>query len=59
MVSVRPLEDADRKWAGDQIARQWGAHMIVSKGKVYYPGQLRGFVAFQGSEKVGTGNLQY
>jgi len=52
-VSVRPLEDVDRQWAGDQIARQWGARMIVSKGKVYYPDQLQGFVAFQGNEKVG------
>ena len=46
-VSVRPLEDVDRQWAGDQIARQWGARLIVSKGKVYYPDQLPGFVAFQ------------
>jgi GNAT superfamily N-acetyltransferase len=52
-VSVRPLEDVDRQWAGDQIARQWGARMIVSKGKMYYPDKLPGFVAFQGDERVG------
>jgi len=27
--------------------------MIISKGKVYFPDQLPGFVAFQGGEKVG------
>ncbi len=52
-VSVRPLEDVDRQWAGDQIARQWGARMIISKGKVYYPDQLPGFVAFQTGERAG------
>src|SRR5437867_7847226 len=52
-VSVQPLEDVDRQWAGDQIARQWGVRMIISKGKVYYPDQLPGFVAFQEGEKAG------
>src|SRR5437867_8124645 len=52
-VSVQPLEDVDRQWAGDQIARQWGARMIISKGKAYYPDQLPGFVAFQEGEKAG------
>ena len=52
-VSVRPLEDIDRPWAGDQIARQWGARMIISKGKVYYPDQLPGFVAFQAGKRAG------
>ena len=27
--------------------------MVVSKGEVYYPHQLPGFIAFQGDDKVG------
>jgi len=51
LIAVRRLEDVEREWAGDQIARQWGARMIVSKGKVYFPDQLEGFVALQNGER--------
>ncbi len=52
-ISIRALESADRQWAGDQIARQWGSRMIVSKGKMYYPEQLHGFIALEDGERAG------
>ncbi len=52
-VSVRPLGDSDRGWAAQQVEKHWGAAMVVSRGRVHYPHQLRGFVAFQGEDRVG------
>jgi hypothetical protein len=45
--------DADREWVAGQVEREWGGRMIVSRGKVYYPHRLSGFVALEGGEKVG------
>jgi GNAT superfamily N-acetyltransferase len=58
-VVVRPLADEDREWAAEQTKEQWGARMVVSKGKVYYPHQLQGFVAFQDGERVGLATYSF
>ena len=52
-ISVRPLKDEDREWAAELISKQWGARLVVIKGKVYYPHTLPGFVAFQGENRMG------
>jgi ribosomal protein S18 acetylase RimI-like enzyme len=58
-VAVRPLADEDREWAAEQIKEQWGSRMIVSKGKVYYPHQLQGFIAFQDGERIGLATYNF
>jgi GNAT superfamily N-acetyltransferase len=50
---TRPTNDDDRVWVSRFIAEHWGAEIVVSRGVVYHPQDLPGFVAIQEGEKVG------
>ncbi len=50
---IQPLTSADCGWVADFTTRQWGAEIVVSRGVVYRPHKLPGFVARRGSEIVG------
>ena len=50
---TRPTNDDDRAWVSRFIAEHWGAEIVVSRGVVYHPQDLPGFVAIQEGEKVG------
>ena len=52
-LSIRPLHIADREWVSQFILEHWGSNKVVSRGVVYYPQDLPGFVAVYDSEKVG------
>jgi ribosomal protein S18 acetylase RimI-like enzyme len=43
-VTVRPLADGDRDWAGGKLRELWG-ELVVSRGRVHDPAELPGFVA--------------
>ncbi len=45
-VSVLPLDDADRPWAGDLLKMRWGGAIVVSRGRAHEPGRLPGLVAW-------------
>jgi GNAT superfamily N-acetyltransferase len=50
---IRPLTLADREWVSQFILEHWGSNKVVSRGVVYYPQDLPGFVALFENEKVG------
>jgi ribosomal protein S18 acetylase RimI-like enzyme len=52
-VSIRLLDLCDRSWVSEFVMEHWGAEMVISRGEMYYPVELPGFVALLGSEKVG------
>jgi ribosomal protein S18 acetylase RimI-like enzyme len=52
-IFIRPLITADREWVSQFILEHWGSNKVVSRGVVYYPQDLPGFVALYESEKVG------
>ena len=52
-VIIYPLKDTDREWVSQFFFEHWGSDRVVSRGIVYYPQDLPGFVAFHESEKVG------
>lgn len=43
--TLRPIQDADRKWINQFIIDRWGAEIVVVHGMVYRPHELAGFVA--------------
>ncbi len=50
---IHPLNSNDREWVSQFILEHWGSNKVVSRGVVYYPQDLPGFVAVYNSEKVG------
>jgi GNAT superfamily N-acetyltransferase len=51
-VTVRPLGPGDREWARARLTELWD-EIVVSRGRVYDPTALPGFVAEEGGEPVG------
>ncbi len=52
-ITIQPLNTADREWVSQFMLEHWGCNKVVSRGVVYYPQDLPGFVALHESEKVG------
>src|SRR5260370_21130430 len=44
-IIIRPINPEDRAWIIQFIAEHWGAEIVVSRGVVYHPQDLPGFVA--------------
>lgn len=58
MFHIRAIDDQDRAWVRDFITQQWHSDTIVSRGRVHYPHQLQGFLAFEGDRRAeSAGNL--
>jgi ribosomal protein S18 acetylase RimI-like enzyme len=51
-VSVRPLEDADRRWA-DAFLESHGSRVVAAHGQLFTPTELPGLVAWAGEDRVG------
>jgi DNA-3-methyladenine glycosylase I len=52
-IIIQPLNMTDREWVSEFILELWGSNKVVSRGVVYYPQDLPGFVAMYDGEKVG------
>ncbi len=50
---IRPLLPADQSWVADLVREQWGSPLIVVRGQIFYPDQLPGYAATDGSGVVG------
>lgn len=53
-MRVRPLQDADRGWVHDLIAREWGLPVVSISGVYDDPSLLPGFVAESDAEPLGV-----
>jgi hypothetical protein len=51
-ISIQTLNMADREWVSEFMLGHWGSNKVVSRGVVYYPQDLHGFVAMYDGEKV-------
>jgi GNAT superfamily N-acetyltransferase len=52
-IISQPLNIADREWVSEFMLELWGSNKVVSRGVVYYPQDLPGFVAMYAGEKAG------
>jgi len=50
---VRKVNQRDRSWIKKFIAKNWGSKKIISRGKIYYPYRLPGFVAIKDNKYLG------
>ena len=51
--TIRELEERDQRWVARFMTEHWGAEIVVSKGKVYRPHSLPGFVAERDGNVLG------
>jgi N-acetylglutamate synthase-like GNAT family acetyltransferase len=52
-MNFRKLEMNDRNWVDEFIRNHWGSKQIIIHNKIYFPGDLDGFVAENNEEKYG------
>jgi N-acetylglutamate synthase-like GNAT family acetyltransferase len=52
-LKIRKIEDKDREWIRKFISKEWGSEKVVSRGKIYYPHKLPGFVAIKDKKYLG------
>ena len=53
MIEIHPIEDQTRKTVIDFITENWGAPIVVTKGKVHSSNQLPGFIAYINGQLAG------
>lgn len=53
-VSIRPIIETDRHWVIDFYRRRWGSDRVVSRGVVHEIANLPGYIAWKGSQRVGS-----
>ena len=51
--TIRPATKEDRNWVAQFMEEQWGSTRMVSRGRVYLPHLLPGFIAVQDGKSVG------
>ncbi len=52
-MEVRPLEEADHAWVTELMSHEWGLPVVSVSGP-HDPAGLAGFVAVEGSERLGA-----
>jgi len=50
---IRKVQNSDRGWIKKFITKRWGSEKSISRGKVYYPHKLPGFIAFKDKKYLG------
>ena len=52
-ITTVPINTDVRTWVEQFMLEHWGSNMVVSRGVIYYPQNLPGFLALHDGEKVG------
>ena len=50
---IELIKDTDRQWIKKLMIEHWGGETVVSRGRVHYPENLPGFIAWQEDRRVG------
>jgi ribosomal protein S18 acetylase RimI-like enzyme len=50
---VRPVAPGDEPWVREAIRARWGGDIVVSRGAVWEPAALPGFVAEEAGRRIG------
>lgn len=51
--TYKRIEQNDKQWIDEFIAKHWGSSFVVVHNTLYYPNQLDGYIAYHGNEIVG------
>ena len=52
-IQIRPIKPDDRSWITKKLTDNWGAPLVISRGKVHDATKLPGFVALYDRKEVG------
>jgi GNAT superfamily N-acetyltransferase len=52
-INILQINADDLEWVAQFMFAHWGSNQVVSRGVIYYPQDLPGFVAMYDGEKVG------
>jgi GNAT superfamily N-acetyltransferase len=52
-IILRETQADDKEWIRQLIATHWGSEISVSRGKIFRPHELPGFLALTGTRRVG------
>ncbi len=52
-IIIQPLNITNQEWVSEFMLELWGSNKVVSRGVIYYPQDLPGFVAMYDGKKVG------
>jgi len=50
---IRALKKSDRPWVADFITEVWGSEIVVTRGKIFQPAELPGYMAYCQKQPVG------
>lgn len=50
---IRPVEESDVAWIVSFLEEHWQSRKVVSRGRIYYPEHLPGFIALHEGQRVG------
>jgi len=53
MIEIGPVDDGDRAWVSDLLARWWGSAQVVSRGRLHDAAALPGFIARCDGQRAG------
>lgn len=53
MIEIHPIDESTRKAVVDFITENWGAPIVVTKGKLHSADQLPGFIAYKNGQLAG------
>lgn len=52
-IEYRKIERKDNKWVNEFIITYWGSDRVVVHNTIFIPGQLNGYIACSGKNKIG------
>lgn len=55
---VRPTTEQDREWITQLAEEHWGGAIVVSRGQVWEPARLPGYIAVMDGERVGLASYR-
>jgi N-acetylglutamate synthase-like GNAT family acetyltransferase len=51
--SIEAIQLKDKDWIRQLITQRWGADFVVSRSQIHRPDELPGFLAIDGTERIG------
>ena len=52
-INVRPISSPDREWLSNIMRKNWGADIVVSRGRIHDTRQLEGFLVEKDGKRAG------
>ncbi len=58
-LDIRPTSPEDKPFIRAELRKWWGDEMVVVRGEKFFPAEYGGFIALQGTERIGLILLRF